>query len=159
MAKARTNKVLGGVLVALEALPGLQLSSTSHATRPCSSAHCQPRRSALPSIVVDAVWTHATGTARRSHSRFELSLLHETSRVPDRLTATEVTSPRWPWSVFTHRPDVTSQNLIVLSFDLEVRAHARTRLASGPCQGRHRPRYRRDLGVQCVVSDRGRTRK
>jgi len=66
--------------------------------------------------------THAARTARRSQSRFELSLLQETRRLPVELTATDVTSPRWPCSVLTHRPDVMSQKRIVLSLELCVSA-------------------------------------
>ena len=56
--------------------------------------------------------------------------------MPVGLTATDVTSPRCPCSVLTHSPEVTSQNLIVLSLDLRDATGCD---ATGGGQVPHRP--------------------
>lgn len=53
-----------------------------------------------------------------SQIRWELSFDDESSKLPFALTATDVTSPKWELSVLIQSPELMSQNLMVLSFEL-----------------------------------------
>lgn len=86
-------------------------------------------------------WVWLVDTIRMSQSRLELSCgcccyLCErkkkkktfelvSSKVPFELMSTDVTSPKWELSVFTQSPLTMSQNLMVLSFELEANEHTK----------------------------------
>lgn len=57
-------------------------------------------------------------TIRTSQSLFELSFELLNSNVPFSFISTLVTSPRWLVMVLIHKPETTSQNRIVVSFEL-----------------------------------------